>query len=375
MCGRRRECNFAATSHPVCPSCSPKATAPCARCGQDRPPAGPLARRPGLRPVLHRRAAAPGTVRVLRPAAAAGHPARPGRRHLRRLRRAPRHPRLRRLRDRGQALRARPLRPVQPAAPGHGAAGRARWPGPGRADAGARGDLRGPQPRDRRSTGCAAATAPRCSPTWPPGTLPATHQALDAHPRRRAADFLRHMLTAGGVLAAPRRGTHPHRAVARPASCSTVEPAAARRLVRGLRHLAGDAPAARQRRTRRPAAHLHRPRPAQHPRRRRASSTWLHGRGRALAAVHARPTSTSWLATGPAACQVRDFLSWAARHGHCPGLRPSPARRAPAAPPPARTSAGRWPPGCCTTTPSTPPTGPPDACCCSTASSCPGSPP
>src|SRR6202035_2186949 len=40
--------------------------------------AGPLARRPGLRPVLHRRAAAAGTVRVLRAAAAAGRPARPG---------------------------------------------------------------------------------------------------------------------------------------------------------------------------------------------------------------------------------------------------------------------------------------------------------
>ena len=38
VCGRRRECNFAATSHPVCPSCSPRATATCARCGQDRPP-------------------------------------------------------------------------------------------------------------------------------------------------------------------------------------------------------------------------------------------------------------------------------------------------------------------------------------------------
>jgi hypothetical protein len=30
---------FAATSQPVCPSCAPRATAPCARCGQDRPPA------------------------------------------------------------------------------------------------------------------------------------------------------------------------------------------------------------------------------------------------------------------------------------------------------------------------------------------------
>jgi len=32
------------------------------------------------------------------------------------------------------------------------------------------------------------------------GNLPASHQALDAHPRRRAVDFLRQMLTAGGAL-------------------------------------------------------------------------------------------------------------------------------------------------------------------------------
>jgi hypothetical protein len=34
VCARRRECNFAATIHPVCPSCTPKATAACAHCGQ-----------------------------------------------------------------------------------------------------------------------------------------------------------------------------------------------------------------------------------------------------------------------------------------------------------------------------------------------------
>ena len=39
ICGRHKECNFAATARPVCISCSPRATATCARCGQDRPPA------------------------------------------------------------------------------------------------------------------------------------------------------------------------------------------------------------------------------------------------------------------------------------------------------------------------------------------------
>ena len=32
------------------------------------------------------------------------------------------------------------------------------------------------------------------------GRLAATHEALDAHPHQRAADYLRHMLTAGGML-------------------------------------------------------------------------------------------------------------------------------------------------------------------------------
>ena len=39
VCGGKRECNFAGTSKPVCPPCSPRATASCARCGQARPPA------------------------------------------------------------------------------------------------------------------------------------------------------------------------------------------------------------------------------------------------------------------------------------------------------------------------------------------------
>jgi len=32
------------------------------------------------------------------------------------------------------------------------------------------------------------------------GRLAATHEALDAHPHRRAADYLRHILTAAGTL-------------------------------------------------------------------------------------------------------------------------------------------------------------------------------
>ena len=58
-------------------------------------PAGPLARRTRLRHLLHRCAAPPHPVRLLRSGAAAGQPARPGRRHLRQLRRAARQQRMR----------------------------------------------------------------------------------------------------------------------------------------------------------------------------------------------------------------------------------------------------------------------------------------
>ena len=37
-CGRRRPCYFVADGHPLCASCSPRRTAPCAHCGLDRPP-------------------------------------------------------------------------------------------------------------------------------------------------------------------------------------------------------------------------------------------------------------------------------------------------------------------------------------------------
>ena len=59
------------------------------------PAASPLGGRPGLRHLLHHRAAPPHPVRVLRTGTAAGQPARPGRRHLRQLRRAARHQRMR----------------------------------------------------------------------------------------------------------------------------------------------------------------------------------------------------------------------------------------------------------------------------------------
>ena len=156
------------------------------------------------------------------------------------------------------------------------------------------------------------------------GKLPASHQALDAHPRRRAADFLRHMLTAGGVL--PPRDEE----LARTGQWLTgilqaAEPDTARRLVRAyatwqvMRPLR--ASAGRAARPRTYTAHARR-----NIRAAASFLTWLHGRGRALAACRQADVE-SWLATGPPACQVRDFLSWAARHEHCQAFAiPGPAR-------------------------------------------------
>jgi hypothetical protein len=47
--------------------------------------------------------------------------------------------------------------------------------------------------------------------------------------------------------------------------------------------------------------------------------SWLDARGAALAGCRQADVE-NWLATGPGACHVRDFLAWAARHGHCQAL-------------------------------------------------------
>jgi hypothetical protein len=323
MCGRRRECNFAGTSRPVCPSCSPRATVPCARCGHDRPAQARWPEGPVCDPCY--RAA---------------------------------------LRHRGQcAACGQERRLVTP--PGPGADTCSDCAGlPAMcvcADCGTEDKLyeRGRCDRcslRRRATAllagpdggttaaltpvleaiCAART-PRSALNWmnrscgaamladlASGKLPATHQALDAHPRRRAADFLRQVLTAGGALPA-RDEDFARTEQWLTGLLATIEPAASRRLVQAY------ATWQVMRRLRATASHAARPRTyTAHARRniRAAASflTWIHGRGRALGTCQ-QPDIEAWLATGPAACQARDFLSWAARHGHCQAFPiPGPAR-------------------------------------------------
>jgi hypothetical protein len=212
ICGRQRECSFAATSHPVCQACSPRAAVACARCGQDRPPTARWPEGPVCDPcynaaLRHRGAcAACGQQRrlVTPPgpdaetcADCAGIPVthactdcgredklyekgRCARCSLRR--------RTTELLSAGTGTIAPPLAGVS------GAITAAR------------------QPRSAlnwlRNGAGASLLADAAA-----GRLALTHQALDNHPHQRAAAYLRHMLTAGGALP-PGRGTRPHRAMA-----------------------------------------------------------------------------------------------------------------------------------------------------------------
>ena len=326
VCGKYRECNFARSGHPVCPSCSPRAVARCARCGQDRPPQARWPEGPVCDPCYT------AALRHRAPCASCG--------QLRRLV-APPGPdagtcascagqpvtcactdcgvedklfergRCERcsLRRRAAALLAGPGGDV-PAAliPVFEALCAARTP---------KSALNW-----LRSSGGAAILAQVAS-----GTLPATHQALDAHPRRRAAGQLRQVLVAGGVL--PPRDEE----LARTGQWLTgilagIEPATGRRLVQAyatwhvMRRLRASASAGKGGRPRTYTAH------ARNNIRAAADFTaWLARHGRSLQQCR-QANVDDWLVTGPGAGHVRDFLTWAAARGHCPGLDvPGPAHR------------------------------------------------
>ncbi|MGH3786308.1 MAG: hypothetical protein ACRDRG_07065 [Pseudonocardiaceae bacterium] len=149
------------------------------------------------------------------------------------------------------------------------------------------------------------------------GGLPATHQALDAHPHRRAADYLRELLVANQVI--PARDE----ALVRTERFFTdtlagIDHDGDRRLV------AAFATWQVLRRLRRHAqAH---PRPRTYTRHAHQQITaavrflaWLAQRHTSLRDANQADLDT-WLADGPAAYQVRDFLGWAGTHGHSAAL-------------------------------------------------------
>ena len=171
------------------------------------------------------------------------------------------------------------------------------------------------------------------------GRLAISHEALDAYPHRRAADYLRHMLTAAGAL--PARDEELARTGQWLAAIlEAIEPAADRRLVQAyatwqvMRRLRASAAAAARPRT--PTAHAR-----NHIRAAASLLAWLRGRGTDARPPAGRPTSTNGCAPGPSACLARDFLAWAAVPRPLPAADASPRRRARPAPPSARTSGGR----------------------------------
>ena len=325
ICGRHKECHFAATARPVCKSCSPRAAATCARCGQDRPPAARWPEGPVCDPcytaaLRHRgRCASCGQQRrlVTPPGPAAGTCAdcagipvthactdcgtedklyekgRCARCSLRR--------RARELLSAGTGTIAAELTGVFDA--------------------------------------ITAARQPRSALNWlrkgagaglladvAAGRLAISHQALDDCPHRRAADYLRHMLTAAGTL--PARDEE----LARTGQwlgtvLEAISPAADRRLVQAyatwqvMRRLRAGAAAAARPRT--PTAHAR-----NHIRAAAGLLAWLRDRGTTLSAC-GQADIDQWLSTGPSASLARDFLAWAASRGHCQPLSiPAPPRAA-----------------------------------------------
>jgi hypothetical protein len=322
-CRRRRPCAYADTSLPLCPSCSPRATATCARCGQDRPP---QARWPE------------GPVCDTCYTAA--------------------------LRRRGSCSRCgQRRRLVAPPGPGSDTcsdcAGVPVFSACG--DCGTEDKLyeKGRCARcslRRRAlsllsddTGTIApelsgvfdaiisARQPRSALNWlrsgagsallgdvAAGRLAITHDALDAHPRRRPADYLRHMLAASGALPPRDEG------LARAGRwledvLAAIAPPADRRLIRAyatwqvMRRLRASS-AARAR----PVAVTDNAR--NNIRAAVSFLEWLRSRGTTLAGA-GQPDIDQWLSTGPSAILARDFVTWSARRGHCRTMEiPVPAR-------------------------------------------------
>ena len=322
-CGRIRPCTFAGTSQPVCKQCGPRAEAACARCGQQRPPQARWPEGPVCDPcytaALRRRIRCASCGQLRRPVSPPGPDA-----------------------DTCASCAGLPLTSVC-------------------ADCGtedkmfekhrcARCALR------RRATAllsagtghvpdtlaavleaiCAART-PAAALNWlrtgagaailadlAAGRLAASHEALDQHPRPQAASHLRHMLTAGGVL--PPRDEELARAERWLTTLlASIEVPEHRRLVRAF------ATWQVMRRLRRASEARRRPRTYTAHARNVISAaarflSWLAARGTALSACR-QADAEDWLATGPGACYVREFLAWAARHDHCPQLDvPGPPR-------------------------------------------------
>ena len=166
------------------------------------------------------------------------------------------------------------------------------------------------------------------------GAIPVTHDALEHHPRQRAADYLRQMLVANGALAARDEGlariehwlaellagtdAEEHRRLLRTF--------ATWRVIRRLRRRANTQASTQPNLETRGAPRTH----TAHARLTITTTarflTWLSAHDTTLADC-GQADIDQWLTSSPTACHIREFLTWAAAHGHCRALTvPSPPR-------------------------------------------------
>jgi hypothetical protein len=316
-CGRVRPCSFASTDTPVCAGCAPRRSAVCARCGQHKPPAANWAEGPVCDPCYTAALRHRGTCsschtlrRLVSPpgpdartcADCAGLPAS--------------HVCIDcgledKLYERGRcndcALRRRTSELLRA------------------------GGEHIPAPLVAVHDAILATSTPRTALNWlrngagatvladlAAGTTPITHAALDAHPRRRGADYLRHVLVAADVLPARDEGLARLETWVASTLLGNVEHPEHRRLLHSY------ATWQVLRRLRRRAAHDTTGRtPTSYPRTQLLVANrflgWLDQRGVTLAQCRQSDIDT-WLTDGPAGYLVRDFLSWAADHHHCPTM-------------------------------------------------------
>ncbi len=285
-CGRTRPCSFADTDTPTCKACAPRATATCSRCGHDRPPTarqpdGPICE-PCYRDTAVRRCSTCGS--------------------------------LERLFERGCCVRCvltRRATELLADADGHVDACFADL-----LDA----IVVAPQPYSAVNwlrTGTSAAILREIAT----GKLALTHDALDGHPRPRAADHLRRILVAHGLL------ENRDQDIVRTqlwvqTLLADIDDADDRRL------LGAYASWRVLRRLRRRAATSRGPWTATRTARNQLAAAtdlleWLHQRDTTIAQA-GQGDIDAWLTTGPAAAAVRDFLAWTADHGHSQRLAVSP---------------------------------------------------
>ncbi|MGH9078145.1 MAG: hypothetical protein ACRDY0_11975, partial [Acidimicrobiales bacterium] len=307
VCGRDRPCNFVAVGRPVCISCSPRRRSCCAHCGGQHPacaqwPEGPVCEA-CYRAALSRRGRCEscGTTRRLM---------------------SPPGPAARRCADCAGVAGLAACRTcgVEDRPYAQGDCGRCALAARARR---VFGDLDGPlrpvyeaivaapQPYSAhnwlRSSAAAAILAEITT-----ANLAATHESLDAHPRRRGADYLRHLLVAHGVLA-PRDNELARLEAWVDARLATVDDPRRRRLLRSY------ATWALLRRARRRAEHnnLAARTPTRHAKtclnEAMALLEFLAARGHDLADATQADIDV-WLSEGPpGAPRVADFLDWAAR--------------------------------------------------------------